>query len=42
MEVPSQAPINHVTKFSPLLIGVSGGSASGKTRVCEAIKKDLP
>ena len=25
------------TKFSPLLIGVSGGSASGKTTICEEI-----
>jgi len=26
------------TKFSPLLIGVSGGSASGKSTVCEHIE----
>lgn len=29
------------TKFSPLLIGVSGGSASGKTTICEHIKLNL-
>ena len=26
--------IQDYTRFSPILIGVSGGSASGKTRVC--------
>jgi len=29
------------TKFSPLLIGVSGGSASGKTTVCEHVIDNL-